>query len=109
MNDENKRECWAIQTLVSEVESLYPGVTHEFSDLSEDGSYLSVVLTEHSKPYTLGSLLMLASGDPRVDFVINGADDKEGSTLVVMVDHFFTKDTRDPFNLADAAAILGDA
>lgn len=99
----NHRDCYALLTLVAEVTGLFPETTYETSGANAFNTALVVQFTAHETP-DLYPLLSLIESDGRVAEVLYDAS--EDSVLVSFHSNFRTQDSREPFGLAEAHAIL---
>lgn len=106
VNKNRQRTCYAIQTLVAEVDALFPDVPTESSNYDGRNTALDVTfdLTPHddAERAYLRALLGMIQRDPRVQEVIY--DDT--LVLVSMHSNPVTQDSREPFGLDDAYEIL---
>jgi hypothetical protein len=101
-----KRTCHAIKQLVAEVAGLFPETPVEYSNYDGRNTALDVTFDMsvfHSTGETLfASLLSLVESDERVREVI----DEDRKFLVGMVSSPRLQDSRAPFGLDDAYAVL---
>lgn len=98
------RECYALTTLVAEVADLFPETRYVTDNYDVTNAALDVTFSECAPD--LISLLNLVGGDERVVHAIAGGGDLEGSFYVSFSSVATIKDSRDPFNLIDALAVL---
>lgn len=102
----NPRDCWAIKTLVAEVDELFPETTYETSNVDGRNTALDVqfdltgLVSDDRRLFAL--LLSAADSDPRVDEVLTEDD----SVLVSFKANARTQDDRASFGLSDAFDIL---
>lgn len=97
------RRAYALDTLIKEVESLFPETTYDVS--GENGLNTSLDVTFSTKDCPgLADLLDLIENDPRVQSLLQVDD----STLVSFRSSLRTQDLRDPFQLDVAWTVLGD-
>lgn len=103
-----QRNCYAIDTLIAEVNALYPEALHEVSgydgrNTGTDVTFdLSMLLK--SDAATLTTLLGLVKSDRRVMGVVE--DTEESQVLVSFWTNARIQDSRDPFGLSEALGIL---
>ena len=97
------RDAYAVQTLVAEVTALFPETTYETSHTNAFNTRLVVAFDDGETP-DLYPLLELIETDPRVRGV--DRDSIENYSVVEFHDSLRTQDSRDPFGLAEAHAIL---
>lgn len=102
----NHRMCWAMQTLIAEVEALFPETNYETSNIdgrntAHDVTFDLSMLAPH-EVNDLSILLTALDGDERVRDTIAQDD----MVLVSFVANARLKDKRDPFRLADAYDVL---
>lgn len=96
-----QRECYAMTTLVSEVAALH-ATSHQPMDYDRFNAALTVVFND--LPEDVQTCLVLAQADERIGQVLVGLD---GDTTTVYFKGVATlKDSREPFNLADAYTII---
>lgn len=97
-----ERNGYAMQTLIDEMVDLFPDLPYETSEPREFNVRTLVTFKE---PH-LSALLLLIQGDPRVADV--RPDPEAGETSVEFHASLRTQDSRDPFGLAEAYAILAE-
>lgn len=102
------RACWAIETLREEIEALFPETAHDYSAYNGRNTALGVtfdlsMLDDEDFDIAL-DVLNLAVSDLRVADVQH--DVKEQTVYVEMHSNARTQDSRTPFGLADAYALL---
>jgi hypothetical protein len=100
------RQCWAMKTLISEVHSLFPETPYEVSNIDGRNTALDVkfdltVLDEQAGA-DLRTLLVSLDGDERVDETFW----EEDMVLVSFQSNPRTQDSREPFDLSGAYAVL---
>lgn len=104
----NRRVCYAIKTLVSEVERLFPETIATYSNYDGHNTALDVAfdyyMIDKDDQATFVDLLRLVGDDHRVEGVIVERD--ETSVLVSMRPSARTKDLRDTFDLNGAYLVL---
>lgn len=102
----NQRPCWAIKTLNEEVWSLFPETPVEYSNFNGRNTALDVTYDLTAIPEDeralAGKVIALLAGDARVADVVLVDD----SVLISMHPNPRTQDSREPFGLANAHAIL---
>lgn len=102
----NQRNAYALVTLASEVHSLYPEMSYEFTN--HDGRNtalgLSFDLTElpEDERGDFTRLLWLVGSDPRVNEIVTEYD----QLLILLVPSARTQDSRDSFGLVEAYSIM---
>lgn len=102
----SRRRCYALETLVSEVEGLFPETPHEVSayngrQVALDALFDLTALDE-SDASLLITLLQLCDSDPRVASVTV----EDGQALVSFYNSARTYDSRDSFSLDAAFSVL---
>jgi hypothetical protein len=97
-----KRDVYAVRTLVTEVTDLFPEVSYETSNPGPFGGNVTVSFDQSDTP-DLFPLLALIESDERVQSVGETGD---GDALVNFHANLRTQDSREPFGLAEAHAIL---
>lgn len=101
-----RRSAYAITTLVSEIEQVFPGISHEVSNYNGFNTALdaSFDLTSVSEDEvaTLTTLLSMLDSDSRVARV----EIEDGQALVSLHSNLRTQDLRDPFGVAQAYEVL---
>lgn len=104
-NASQPRQCWAMVTLIEEVVTSFPETSWETGDLTHFGSALDVVFTGYTDAEpSLPAVLSLIETDFRVAEV--DLDSRDQQVLVVFHADFTTKDSREPFGLAEALAVM---
>lgn len=98
-----KRECYALKTLVAEVEALFPETVYEASGYDGRNTALDVTFAVYESP-GLAELLSLVKSDERVMDVT----EEDGHVLVEFHPWARTQDSREPFNLASAWLVLAE-
>jgi len=99
------RDAYGLTVLIEEVTDLFPETTYETSGPNEFGVNLSVAFDDGEAP-DLFPLIGLIESDPRVRCV--DRDSIEHYSMVEFHSSFRTQDSRAPFGLADAHAILSE-
>lgn len=109
----NRRNCYALDTLVKEVLELFPETKYEVSEYDVRNSALAVTFWFGSGSITGGSslagdLLALAVTDDRIDVVeVTGLPTNSDEAVYVrFLPSARTKDSRATFSLAEAWDIL---
>lgn len=104
------RSVYALDTLVEEVKALFPETTYEVSNFDGRNAAHDVQfqITSEADNAALPELLGLAipASDPRVEEILLDAED--GLLLVSFYKNARVQDSREPFGLNDAWAILGE-
>lgn len=100
------RQCWALKTLVSEVQILFPETPYEVSNIDGRNTALDVqfdlTTLDSQERADLIVLLLSLDEDPRVAEVMG----EDGLVLISFKSNALTQDDRTPFGLADAYQIL---
>lgn len=99
------RDCYAVLTLITEVNAMYPDVEVEPFNPNGRGVNISVAIYDHEEP-DLIALLPLIGDEPRVEVVERVMSDRPGFTVVHFVNNPVTYDLRAPFGLVDAYKVL---
>lgn len=106
-----QRPCYAIKTLVAEVQALFPETSYEVSNYDGRNTGLDVMFDMTSIPEDVadgaGLLISMVDSDPRVELTIVGSDDVQG-VLVSIKPGPRTQDIRDSFGLAEAWSVLSE-
>lgn len=97
------RLAYGLKTLIDEVYSLFPEVSHEATDFSPRGVALGVAFHSHETPEKFPELLQLLD-DPRISEVL--WDSQEDVIHVLLHGNPRTRDGREPYGLAEAWAVL---
>lgn len=102
------RKCYAMRTLIAEVEALYGAVPYDLGSAHRRNVALSVVFAdpETDEPVRLDDLLIVLRGDERVRHVLY--DTTAGETLVQFRDNVVLMDTATPFGLAEAYEMIAE-
>lgn len=105
----NERVCWALQTLVAEVQELFPETPVDYGNPDGrntllDGQFDLTALDGEERA-DLASLLGLTEHDSRIETVVVEDD----MVLVSIRSNPRTQDKRDPFGLGDALGIMADS
>lgn len=103
------RVCWALKTLVAEVDELFPEVPVEYSNYSPrnaalDATFDLTVLDEEDRRVLRQLLETVPLVDERIDWAMT-ADD---AVLVSMRGNARTQDRRDSFRLKLAYSLLAE-
>lgn len=101
-----RRNAYALDTLVGEVDTLYPDIPIEVSNVDGRGTALDVQFALTEEHSGLMDLLRLVQSDNRVKEVLVEEDDM--LVLVSFRSDPRTQDSREPFHLADAIDVLID-
>lgn len=109
-----QRECWAIKTLAAEVDHLFPDTPVTYSDHNARNAALSVEfdfmgLDDDVRPYALDLLTMMGDSAYNEDSRIASVSVVGWEVKVTMKAHPILMDTRDPFGLPEAWAVLFEA
>lgn len=99
----SEREAYALATLTEEITALYEDATVEYGNRNGWGVALSATYTLPEEK--AASLAMLVRVDVRVDGT-RTLSDNSFTVAVVPVPHLL--DSRDPFDLASASAVLDE-
>lgn len=102
------RQCWAMKTLINEVHSLFPETPYEVSNIDGRNTALDVTFdltvledVDHATMIALLTLFDLAE-EPRIEQIIS----EDESILVSFKSNPRTQDSREPFGLVEAYAVL---
>lgn len=102
------RQCWAMKTLIKEVQDLFPETTYEVSNIDGRNTALDVtfdltMLDSQARADMLALFVVFDLGnDPRVEQIIG----EDGMVLVSFKSNARTQDDRTEFGLADAYSVL---
>jgi hypothetical protein len=102
------RVCWALKTLVAEVEELFPETPVEYTN--HDGRNTALAATfdlsvlDLDENQMLVDLLTMLPHDPRIADVVSDYDTV--SVYVCMKSNPRTQDDKSPFGLGDALEVL---
>jgi hypothetical protein len=104
-----QRQCWAIKTLVAEVDHLFPDTPATYGDYNARNAALSVefdFMNTDEREYIADLLTMLGDSAHNEDARIASVEVVGWQVKVTMKTHPILMDTRDPFGLPEAWAVL---
>lgn len=109
-----QRQCWAIKTLVAEVDHLFPDTPATYGDYTTRNAALSVEfdlmgVEEPARAYAIDLFTMLGDSAHNEDARIASVEVVGWEVKVTMKPHPILMDTRDPFGLPEAWAVLFEA
>jgi len=100
-----QRNAYAVDTLIAEVLEVFPETTYEVSGYNQFNTALHVAF--HPDEFErVDEVLALIEHDERVQEVI--AEPSDHTILVALHPNLRLQDLRDPFNIAEAWAILAE-
>ena len=102
----NKRPCWAAQTMVEEFTELFPETNHEFTGFNGRNAALEVLfdlsMLDFGDLETAQDLLTCSRVDPRVAHVMQQGD----QAVVAFKNLPLSYDLRQPFGFGEALGVL---
>lgn len=105
------RQCWAIKTLVAEVDHLFPDTPTTYGDYDGRNTALSVTfdfmtVDDSEREYVLDLMRMLGDSAHNDDFRIASVEVVGWEVEVKMRSNPITQDKRDSFGLIEAWSVL---
>lgn len=97
-----ERVAYALLTLIEEIEDLFPETTVEIVSRNGRGVGYAASFATHESPELKELILLLR--DPRIEGTIH--DEKEDLAFVSFHNNPRTLDSREPYDLASALAVL---
>lgn len=106
------RVCYAAQTLVAEVETLFPETPVEYANVNGRNVSLDVIfdlssMDGHERD-NFTALLELCRGDLRIAEVVVADESDQSSVLVSFHNSALTQDLREPFGLEEAWLVMAE-